>query len=45
MLASYFHFINNENERGKALADRLMAEVGDRAALGGMRTFAGRRLR
>jgi len=40
MLVSYFHFINDEAERGKALANRLMAEVGDRAALGGMRTFA-----
>ena len=40
MLVSYFHFINDEGERGKDLADRLMAEVGDRAALGGTRTFA-----
>ena len=34
------HFINDEAERGKDLADRLMAELGDRAALGGLRTFA-----
>lgn len=40
MLVSYFHFINDEGERAKDLADRLMAEVGDRAALGGARTFA-----
>ncbi|MDZ4867829.1 MAG: hypothetical protein SGI91_10940, partial [Alphaproteobacteria bacterium] len=40
MLVSYFHFINDETERGKDLADRLMAEVGDRAALGVMRSFA-----
>ena len=33
MLVSYFHFINGNGEHGAGIAERLIAEIGDRAAL------------
>lgn len=37
MHVSCFHFINDECARGKGLADRLMAEIGQRAEMSGRR--------